>query len=119
MGLRETASRLIAKHGQAAQLLRPGPGTKDGFGGYIPGPDTAYPCKALLAEFTVNAEYIAAGLLDVGDVRVLVSADGLAIEPETTDRIDIGGDVLRIKRVVRHAPGGVLFFYEIQGADYV
>lgn len=119
MGLTETASRLIAKHGQAAEVLRPGPGTTDEFGGYTPGPDTAYTCKAVLAEFTVNAEYIAAGLLDVGDVRVLVSAEGLAITPETTDRINIDGEVLRIKRVVRHAPGGILFFYELQGADFV
>ena len=119
MGLTETASRLIAKHGQAAELLRPGEGTTDGFGGYTPGPDTDYPCTAVVATFTVDAEFIAAGLMDVGDLRVLVSVDGLAIEPETTDRISVDGKVLKIVRVVPHAPGGTLFFWEVQARDLV
>jgi hypothetical protein len=119
MGMMETASRLLAKHGQGAELLRPGEGTYDDFGGYTPGPDTAYPCTAFVVSSTVNEEFIAAGLMDVGDQRVLVSVGGLAITPQTTDKIKIGATVLGIVRVVPHAPGGTLFFYEIQGRDYV
>jgi len=52
MGMMETASRLIAKHGQAATLLRPGEGTTDGFGGYTPGPDTEYPVTILTATYS-------------------------------------------------------------------
>ncbi|MCX7565466.1 hypothetical protein OS189_03790 [Sulfitobacter sp. F26169L] len=120
MGLTQTASRLIKKHGQAATLLRPLPPIDDGFG-MVPNPDppTPYPCTALVATFTVNEEFIAAGLMDVGDQRVLVSIEGLTITPETTDKIKIGTIDLGIVRVVPHAPGGTLFFYEIQGRDYV
>ena len=117
MGLTETATRLIAKHGQDAELLRPGPGTPDGMGGTIPGPDTAYPCTAFVATFTVNEEFIAAGLMDVGDQRVLVAVEGLTITPETTDKIKIGTSVLGIVRVVPHAPGGTLYFWEVQARD--
>lgn len=120
MGMIETASRLIAKHGQAATLLRPLPPIDDGFG-MVPNPDppTPYACTAFVATFTVNEEFIAAGLMDVGDLRVLVSVEGLTITPETTDKIMIGTSVLGIVRVVPHAPGGDLFFYEIQGRDNV
>jgi hypothetical protein len=117
MGLTQTATRLIAKYGQAAEVLRPGEGTTDGFGGYTTGPDTAFPCTAMVATFTVNEEFIAAGLMDVGDQRVLVSVDGLTIRPETTDKIRIGGDTLGIKSVVPHAPGGTLYFWEVQARD--
>lgn len=119
MGLTRTATRLIAKYGQAAEVLRPGEGTTDDFGGYTPGPDTAYPCTAMVATFTVNEEFIAAGLMDVGDQRVLVSVNGLTITPETTDKIKIGGDTLGIKSVVPHAPGGTLYFWEVQARDLV
>ncbi|MAC81773.1 MAG: hypothetical protein CML66_27370 [Rhodobacteraceae bacterium] len=119
MGMTQTASRLIAKYGQSATLLRPGEGTTDGLGGYTPGPDTGYPCTAFVATFTTNEEFIAAGLMDVGDQRVLVSVDGLTIEPKTTDKIRIGAITLGIVRVVPHAPGGILFFWEVQARDLV
>lgn len=117
MGLTETATRLIAKYGQDAELLRPGEGTYDEYGGYVPGEDVAHPCKALVATFTVNEEFIAAGLMDVGDLRVLVAVEGLTITPKTTDKIKIGTSVLGIVRVVPHAPGGTLYFWEVQARD--
>ena len=119
MGLTETATRLIAKYGQAAEVLRPGEGTVDEYGGYTPGPDAAHPCTAMVATFTVNEEFIAAGLMDVGDQRVLVSVDGLTITPETTDKLRIGTTTLGIVRVVPHAPGGTLYFWEVQARDLV
>tara|TARA_R110002124_G_scaffold11597_18_gene55381 strand:- start:44034 stop:44393 length:360 start_codon:yes stop_codon:yes gene_type:complete len=119
MGLTETATRLIVKYGQAAEVLRPGEGTYDEYGGYTPGPDTAHPCTAMVATFTVNEEFIAAGLMDVGDLRVLVAVDGLTIQPETTDKLRIGTTPLGIVRVVPHAPGGTLYFWEVQARDLV
>jgi len=119
MGLTHTASRLIRKHGQPATLLRPGEGTVDEYGGYSPGPDAEHSVTALVVTFTVNEEFIAAGLMGVGDQRVLVSVEGLTFTPETTDKLKIGASVLGIVRVVPHAPGGTLFLYEIQARDYV
>lgn len=117
MGLTEKATRLIAKYGQPAEVIREGQGEPDGFGGFQPGPETSYPCTAMVATFTVNEEFIAAGLMDVGDLRVLVSVDGLTITPETTDKLLIDGDTLGIKSVVPHAPGGTLYFWEVQARD--
>ncbi len=119
MGLTETATRLIARYGQAAELVRPSQGEPDGLGGFTPGPETTYPCTAMVATFTVNEELIAAGLMDVGDQRVLVSVEGLAIGPKTTDKINIGGNTLGIVSVVPHAPGGTLYFWEVQARDLV
>ncbi|PTQ72740.1 hypothetical protein [Celeribacter persicus] len=119
MELTKNASRLIAKYGQAAVILRPGEGVDDGYGNITPGDDTAHPCTAFVATFTVNEEFIAAGLMDVGDQRVLVSADGLTITPETTDKMQIGTTIMDIVRVVPHAPGGTLFFWEVQSRDLV
>lgn len=73
----------------------------------------------MVATFTVNEEFIAAGLMDVGDQRVLVSVDGLTITPETTDKLRIGTTTLGIVRVVPHAPGGTLYFWEVQARDLV
>lgn len=119
MGLTQTATRLIAKYGQTAEFIRPSQGEPDGFGGFTPGPETAYPCTATVATFTVNEEFIAAGLMNVGDQRVLVSVDGLTITPETTDKLRIGTTTLGIVRVVPHAPGGTLYFWEVQARDLV
>lgn len=119
MGLSEIATRLIAKYGQAAEILRAGDGTTDGFGGYTPGPDTIHHCTVVVATFTVNQEFIAAGIMDVGDQRLLVSVDGLAITPKTTDKIKIGETTLGIVRVAPHAPGDILYFWEVQARDLV
>lgn len=117
MGMMETASRLITKHGQAATLLRPGEGTTDGFGGYIPGPDTEYPVTILTATYAVELQFIAGGLMDVGDQRVFLSVEGLTLTPATTDRLRIGGQVFRTIRVSPLAPAGEVIFWELQVRD--
>lgn len=114
MGMKQTASRLIAKHGQAATLLRPGEGTFDGFGGYTPGPDTEYPVTILTATYAVEVQFIAGGLMDVGDQRVFLSVEGLSLTPATTDRLRIGGEVFRTIRVSPLAPAGEVIFWELQ-----
>lgn len=73
--------------------------------------------RKLLAEKLKSLQV--AGLLDVGDQRVLVSVNGLAITPKTTDKIKIGGNTLGIKSVVPHAPGGTFYFWEVQARDLV
>lgn len=115
MGMKDTASRLIAAHGQSAELLRPLPPVDDGFA-TVPnsGPPTPYPCKAFVANATVNEKFIAAGLMDVGDQRIFLSVDGLTITPETTDRIRIGATDLGIVRVSPLAPAGKVIFWELQ-----
>lgn len=114
MGMKETASRLIAKHGQAATLLRAGPPTQDPYGEEIPGPDVEYDVTILSATYAVEIQFIAAGLINIGDRRIFLSADGLAIEPETSDRLLIGGEEFSVARVSPLAPAGEVIFYELQ-----
>jgi len=117
MGLRQKASRLIAKHGREIEILRPGEPVSDGAGNYIPGPDTAHPAQALSATYAVELQLIAGGLLDVGDQRVLVAVDGLDITPNTDDRASIDGTEYRIIRVSPLAPAGEVIFWELQVRD--
>ena len=114
MGMKETASRLIVKYGQAATLLRAGPPTQNAYGEEIPGVDTEYPVTILSATYAVEIQYIAAGLINVGDRRVFLSADGLTIEPEIADRLLIGGEEFSVARVSLLAPAGEEIFYELQ-----
>ena len=117
MGMMETASRLIAKHGQAATLLRPGEGTRDAMGGYIPGPDTEYPVTILAATYAVELHFAAFGFLSVGDQRVFLSVEGLPLTPALTDRLRIDGVVFRTIRVSPLAPAGQVIFWELQVRD--
>lgn len=114
MGLKQIASRLIKQHGQAAILLRPGERIPDGAGGSTPGPDTEYPVTLLSATYAVELQWIAGGLLAVGDQRVLVSVEGLTLDPRTTDRLTIDGVTFRTIRVSPLAPAGDVIFWEMQ-----
>ncbi|PHR03889.1 MAG: hypothetical protein COB29_12970 [Sulfitobacter sp.] len=114
MGLTQIASRLIKKHGQAATLLRPSEGTYDEYGGYIPGVDTEHPVTLVSATYAIELQVWAGGLVAVGDQRVLVSVEGFALKPETTDRLRIDGDIFRTIGVSPLAPAGEVIFWEMQ-----
>lgn len=117
MGLRETAGRLITKHGRAIEILRDGPGTPNGMGGVTPGPTTAYAALAMSATYAIELQLIAGGLLGVGDQRILVAVEGLAITPMTSDRVRIEGTEFRTIRVSPLAPAGEVIFWEMQVRD--
>ena len=109
-----TASRLIARHGQQATLRRAGDGGTDAYGQPIPGPDTEYPVTVVVAEFEISERVSSDGIIALGDKKVLASVEGLAIDPNTEDRLRIGGTDWRILSVGEVAPAGEVFFYEIQ-----
>ncbi|WP_299553196.1 hypothetical protein [uncultured Tateyamaria sp.] len=117
MGLKQIASRLIKQHGQAATLLRPGEGTDDGYGNVIPGPDAPHPVTLLSATYATELQLIAGGFLDVGDQRVLVSVEGLTVEPATTDKLLIDGTEFEVRRVAPLSPAGEVIFWEMQVRD--
>jgi hypothetical protein len=117
MGLTQIASRLIKKYGQAATLLRPGEGTDDGYGNVIDGPDVPYPVTLLSATYAIELQLIAGGFLDVGDQRVLVSVEGLAVDPVTTDKLRIDGTEFEVRRVSPLSPAGEVIFWEMQVRD--
>ena len=111
--LERTVNRLIARFGQSAELLRPDEGCVDDYNVYHPGPDTEYPATVVSAAYAVELQMIAGGLMGVGDRRLFLATDGLAIEPATTDLIRIDGTVFRIVRVSPLAPDGNVIFIEL------
>lgn len=117
MGMIETASRLIKKHGREIAILRAGPGISDGAGNTIPGPDVSHAALAVSATYAIELQMIAGGLLGAGDQRILVSVEGLAITPTTTDKALVDGVEYRIVRVSPFAPAGEVIFWEIQTRD--
>ena len=117
MGLIETASRLIAKYGREIEILREGPAVPDGYGGYEPGPVTAYAANAMSATYAIELKLIAGGLLGVGDQRILVAVEDLAITPTTEDRVRMEGTEFRTIRVSPLVPAGEVIFWEMQVRD--
>ena len=117
MGMIETASRLIKKHGREIAILRAGTGVSDGAGNTIPGADVSHTALAVSATYAIELQLIAGGLLGAGDQRVLVSVDGLAITPTTDDKALIDGVEYRIVRVSPFAPAGAVIFWELQVRD--
>ena len=117
MGLKQIASRLIKQHGQPATLLRPGDGMVDEYGGYTPGPDTAYAVTIISATYAIELQLIAGGFLEVGDQRLLVSVEGLAVEPQTKDKLLINGTELEARHVSPLSPAGEVIFWEMQVRD--
>ena len=117
MGMKETASRLIAKHGRAIEILREGPGVPDGAGGFEPGPVTTYSAVAISATYAIELQLIAGGLFGVGDQRILLAVEGLAITPTTEDRVRMEGTEFRTIRVSPLAPTGEVIFWEMQVRD--
>ncbi|SCM69696.1 hypothetical protein [Donghicola eburneus] len=117
MGLKQIASRLITKHGQAAEILRPGEEVRDEYGGITYGEPTTHPVKILSAAYAIELQLVAGGLLGVGDQRIFVAADGLTIEPTTSDKLLIDGTEYRTIRVSPLAPAGEVIFWEMQVRD--
>ena len=111
------ATRLISKHGRAVEILREGPGEPDGFGGFEPGPVTSFPAVALTATYADELQFIAGGLLSIGDQRVFIAADGLAIEPKAQDHLRMEGRDFRTIRVSPLSPDGSVIFWELQVRD--
>jgi hypothetical protein len=114
MGLKQIASRLIKKHGQAAVIMRPGEEVQDEYGGISRGPDTSHPVTILSATYAIELQLVAGGLIGVGDQRIFVAADGLSIEPATSDKLQIDGIEYRTIRVSPLAPAGDVIFWEMQ-----
>lgn len=114
MGLREIATRLIGTHGRAVTVQRETPGAPDGYGGFNPGTWTDYPATAATTLFDEDLAAIAGGLMEAGDLRLCVAADGLAITPEVGDRVVAESETYRVIRVTTHGTDGSAAYYELQ-----
>lgn len=115
---RGTAERLIARFGQVGAIRRETPGAGPP---YSPGPPTVvnHPAKLVVTSFT--AREIDGTRIRADDLKVLVAAEGLAVEPTTLDRVveaqQVGspnGPSLAIVNVEPLSPAGMAVVFTLQ-----
>lgn len=111
----QTASRLIARFGQAATIVRPGPLVPDGAGGGVRTDGSEHAATVAVVQFD---QLVRAGSgFHADDVRVLVSAEGLAVAPQQSDRIRIGATNLKIIAVSPVGPDGAVILWEVKARN--
>lgn len=108
--LRQVADSKIARFGQEAVLSRPtstGPAHNP-----VEGEPDTYSVRIVVETYRQN-EIDGTRVLR-SDLKVMMSKGALAIEPETTDQLLIGGQAHAIVDVRPVSPGGVVLYFEIQ-----
>jgi hypothetical protein len=107
----KTASRIIAKFGQAGTFERLGAEPQNPWDPPESEP-TSYP--ATVAVVAYDQSYRDGTLIQANDLRVLVSVEGLDIVPSVSDRLSVGAAEFSIANVTPLAPDGVARFYDLQ-----
>lgn len=74
--------------------------------------DVDTPCTG--ATFDFPALLIDGTRVQAGDKKLLLSAEGLAVVPDTADQMIIGGEVFGIKAVQTIGPDGTVVVYRLQ-----
>lgn len=109
MGMTETASRIIARFGQVAHFERTGTQQNP----WDP-PAATVSHAALVAVVAYDIDHVDGTLILANDLRVLVSVEGLAIEPTASDSFRLGALLFNVIRVSPIAPDGVARFFDVQ-----
>lgn len=111
-GLQSTAARLLADKGRQMTLRKRTPGT------YNPSTASAALTTADTAVtggvFDYAALLIDGTSIQRGDKKVVLAAQGLAVEPDTGDLLLIGGVEFNVISVQPVAPAGVVVIYILQ-----
>lgn len=109
MGMKDAASRIIARFGQAGtlrQIVNSGPEWA---------PVQTEVDTAITVAVVEYAQEVRDGtLIQSGDLRALVSVEGLSVTPTTADKLIVGGVEHVIARIAPLAPDGVVRFFDMQ-----
>lgn len=73
---------------------------------------TPHAVTLVIDEFTLMEQ--AQNSVEIGDKKLLMAADGLAITPSTEDWLEVGDVEYTIENIVSLEPGGVAVMYTIQ-----
>jgi len=104
-----TAHRLITRFGWAAILRRI---ANSGDGWNPAQSNTDYTVTCAVMQYATRE--IDGTLVQAGDRRIIISPNGLEIEPTTRDKLIVGGETYQILRVEKMAPAGTAVYYEAQ-----
>lgn len=106
-----TALRLITKFGTTATIIRAGTPTGPDYNP-TPGTPVEYACTVVYDQW--RADQIDGTLIQQGDLKILVAASGLAIDPTPADTFKDGdGKEYAIINVMPLKPGGVVVMHEM------
>jgi hypothetical protein len=106
---RSTAERLIERFGQTGALRRT---TSDNDPFNPTQTTTDHACTFAILDYAKSA--VDGTLIRQTDQQVYLSTAGLAIAPETTDRLVVGGTALTIVNVKPLSPAGTVLMWELQ-----
>ncbi|PKQ11049.1 MAG: hypothetical protein CVT70_16420 [Alphaproteobacteria bacterium HGW-Alphaproteobacteria-1] len=109
MGMTETASRIIKRFGQAGTLRQ-----TVNIGTPWDPVQTVGDTAITVAVVDYAQEVRDGTLIQSGDLRALVSVEGLSVTPTTADKLIVGGVEYVIVRASPHAPDGVPRFHDLQ-----
>lgn len=108
-----TARRVLASKGQAMILRRPGAGAYDvATGTTTTTPDDDHP--VIGGVFHFPALLIDGTRIQFGDRKVIIAADGMAIEPAPGDLLKIGDDWAKVIESKPTSPAGTPVIYTLQ-----
>lgn len=112
--LRSTAGRLLTSYGQSMTLTKRASGAYNPATGASTVTETTYTVRGAVFDYSGGAYKLAPMLIQAGDRRALVAADGLSVAPEPADRLTIAGAIWSIVTVTPTDPGGTAVVYECQ-----
>lgn len=95
---------------RAGVLKVPGERVSNGQGGWIAGPPTLHPCRALVDDFSAYRR--AAGDIAGNDRKIIILAATLDVEPKVGHTINAEGRDWQIIALTRDPAGAT---YEVQG----
>lgn len=112
LGLQRTAGALLRDKGRAMTLHKRTPGTYDPTTGSAAVTEADHACTG--AEFDFAALLIDGTSIQRGDKKVVLSAQGLSVEPDDGDHITSGSTRRQIVAVKPIAPDGTPVAYILQ-----
>ena len=105
------AKRVLDLKGQSYTLQKEADGSYAAGGAYTPGAVSEYTIQAHIAEY--RADRLSGSLIQVGDRKAVIAADGLSITPEVGDRV-VGEGVIQSVQTVREAGVPVIHIAQVR-----
>lgn len=99
-----------------ATLLRPAAGGTPDYsqpiGAQAGGANAEHACTVVISNYTARDRD--GTNIQAGDVKLLVSTEGLTVVPKNSDKIRVSGQTYSIVDVTELAPGGVAVMWTVQ-----
>lgn len=109
-----TAKRLLVKFGQTGVIPRTE--SEPPANEWEPPVETTVEHEVTAAVLPIHERDVDGTLIKAGDQQIIIAAEGLTIEPTTTDRVILGGEIWTLTSIKPLAPGGITVIYDCIGS---